>query len=130
MTKEQEIEYKRIEMEGKENNESERPNMFLSAERYASNFIDKLANPKIKWILDEIKKKPNEKFIIYSGLYEAGVVLLAKGLKQFGISYQSITDKQSATNKEESKRYYNGYNFGKNNFFDLNIIEPSQKNIY
>jgi hypothetical protein len=56
MTKEQEIEYKRIEMEGKENNESERPNMFLSAERYASNFIDKLANPKIKWILDEIKK--------------------------------------------------------------------------
>jgi len=56
MTKEQEIEYKRIELEGRENNESERLNMFLSAERYASNFIDKLANPKIKWILDEIKK--------------------------------------------------------------------------
>jgi len=72
-------------------------------------------------------KKTNEKFIIYSGLYEARVLLLAKGLKQLGISYKSITGKQSATNKEESKRYYNGYNFGKNNFFDFNIIEPSQK---
>jgi len=109
---------------------SEKPNSFYSAERYASNTIvqsGKKYNPKIRWIMNKVKEKKNEKFIIYSALHDAGIKLLEGALNVLEVGYKKITGMESSRDKEESKRYFNGYNFGDENFFDMNLISQENK---
>jgi hypothetical protein len=75
MTKEEEQKYFKIQDKGRPKSKSKKPNSFYSAEKYASNAIigkDGI-NPKMKWTIDKIKKNPNQKFIIYSGLMQNGI---------------------------------------------------------
>lgn len=121
MDKTQEKEYERLKREGRERPEeivSGKPNMFYSAERYASNYnLGKQPNPKLEWIIKQIKLKKNEKFIIYSGLFDSGISKLEKELKKEGIKSALITGAQSVSQKENSKKLFNGYNFGREDFF-------------
>jgi predicted RNA methylase len=127
MTPDQLEEYLTYKAEGppkkKKEEESDNPNTFYAAERWASNMIKN--NPKIKWTVDEIKKHPNKKFIVYSGLYDAGVEQIKKALTKEKIEYKVISGKETTTKKEESKKYYNGYNFGKKDFFDLKVVDKN-----
>jgi tRNA1(Val) A37 N6-methylase TrmN6 len=123
MTKEQEEEYNEIKQTGKPDTESTKPNNFYNAELYANNAIDKEDNPKIKWVIDKIKSEPKQKFIVYSTLYGSGVKLILSNLKKLNIEYTTITGKQSTSSKEENKRYFNGYNFGNDNFFNIDDVD-------
>lgn len=131
MNKKQEEQYNKLKLEGRQELESDNPNAFYSAERYASNIVNKddegkiILNPKIDWIIKKIKEKKNEKFIIYSSLYDAGVSLLFNQLDKSNIKYAKITGSQSTSSKEENKRLFNGYDFGKPNFFNKVLIEPN-----
>ena len=129
MSKEEEERYDELKQEGRDDieRESAQPNAFLGAERYASNAIGGIGNKKVKWILDEIMKQKHQKFIVYSGLYDAGVKILFAGLDKLGVGYKAITGRQSTGQKEESKKWYNGYNFGNPDFFDLSVVDPSQQ---
>jgi len=77
----------------------------------ASNSIDGLDNPKIKFIIDLIVSKPDEKFIVYSSLYDAGIQLLKVGLKKNDVNYAVISGQETAKKKDMSKKLFNGYNF-------------------
>jgi len=125
MTPEQYSQYLTIKQEGiphKQERETEtnNPNAFFSAERYASNKIKD--NPKIKFIVDRIRKKKNDKFIIYSSLYDAGVQILMKKLDKLNIKWVSISGQESVIQKENSKLYYNYYNFNNDKFFDMKTV--------
>ena len=114
----QEAEYDRLKEEGREGIESEKPNTFYSAERYASNYnLGGIQNNKVQWIMRELKAKPNEKFIIYSGLYDSGIKGLQDALRKEKIGFASITGAESTTKKEYAKKLFNGYNFNNENFF-------------
>jgi len=91
----------------------------------ASNSIDGLDNPKIKFIIDKIVDNPDEKFIVYSSLYDAGIQLLKVGLKQNNIKFTVISGKETARQKNNSKILFNSYNFnGKYPFNDEQIDKP------
>jgi hypothetical protein len=120
MTEEQEKEYNKIKEVGKfeideegemvfTGKDSEKPNAYYSAERYATNAIGKENNPKINRILELVEEKPNQKFIIYTALQDAGIKLLEKKLSSKNIFYKVISGSQSTTQKEESRRYFNGF---------------------
>ena len=130
MTDEMAQKYDEIEKEGRPNSTSEKPNSFYCAEKYASNMIkgEGKMNPKIKWCLDTIKNS-KQKFIIYSGLYETGIRQLQKVLNQSKIKYMQITGNESANAKEQSKLYFNGYNFDDDNFFNIKQTDPNFKYI-
>lgn len=113
MTDKQQMEYKSLKNEGPPHSTSEKPNSFFSAERYATNMINKLDNPKIKFIMDLIKEKPLQKFIIYTASVNAGLNLLQAKLKDIGVDFKTISGNESTIKKEEAKKYYNGY-FNKN----------------
>ena len=101
-------------------------NSFYNGVLNASNSIDGIDNPKIQLITKMIKDAPDEKFIIYSALFEAGVVLLAKSLLTIGIDPVFITGMETSSKKEDSKRYFNGYDFGNPEFFDKTKLMPQQ----
>ena len=124
MTEEQESKYNSIKSSGQPNNQSENPNSFYSAEKYASNMIDNKNNPKIKFIVEEIVKTKTQKFIVYSGLYDNGIMMIAKELEKNKIKFTFITGKQNTMQKEDSKNKFNYYNFGDKNFFDIKTIDP------
>jgi tRNA1(Val) A37 N6-methylase TrmN6 len=126
MTEKEEMKYIEIKQIGKPNFEGKSPNIFYNAELYANNMIGEGDNPKIKWVIDKIKSEPKQKFIVYSTLYSSGVKLILDRLDKLGIKYTTITGKQSASNKEENKKYFNGYNFGNPDFF--NIADVDEKN--
>lgn len=91
----------------------------------ASNSIDGLNNPKIKYIIDKIVDTPDEKFIVYSSLYDAGIQLLKVGLKNNDIKFTVISGKETAKQKNNSKILFNTYNFnGKYPFKDAKIDSP------
>lgn len=117
MTEEQEKQYTKIKNEGIPFSNSEKVNSFYSAEKYASNMIGGIDNPKVKYILDTIKSRKDEKFIVYSGLYDAGIKSLIKVLEKENIKFRLITGRQKTTQKEESKLLYNFYNFNNPKFF-------------
>ena len=71
---------------------------------------DKGINPKIEWTIDNIKKS-KQHFIIYSALYDTGIRQLEAALLKSKIKYVKITGNESAVKKEQSKLYFNGYNF-------------------
>jgi len=151
MNDKQEKEYNKIKSEGRPELGSENPNAFFSAERYASNYLDaysSVGSPKIDWVvkaiqgiipnekelenmkkdeLEKIKKqweeKKKQKFIIYSSLYDAGIKLLKNELDKLKIKYTEISGAQSVGKKEEAKRYFNGYDFGKPNFFNKELLD-------
>ena len=128
MTEEEEKKYEEIKRSGiPDNDASKNPNAFFSAERYASNAINKLNNPKIKWIVDEILKNKEQKFIVYSALYGVGIQSIKDALEEADIKVRTITGRDSTNKKEESKKLYNGYNFGNPDFFDLSKINESEK---
>lgn len=124
MTPEQEQAYNKIKSEGAPHSTSEKPNSFYSAEKYASNMIDRNNNPKTQFIINEIVTKPKQKFIIYSGLYDHGIINVVKALEKNGIKFKMITGRQNTTQKEESKFYFNYYNFNNKTFYDIKTIEP------
>ena len=126
MTEKEEMKYLEFKQIGKPNFEGKSPNIFYNAELYANNMIGEGDNPKINWVIDKIKSEPKQKFIVYSTLYSSGVKLILDRLNRLGIKYTTITGKQSASNKEENKKYFNGYNFGNPDFF--NIADVDEKN--
>lgn len=123
MTEEQEQKYNKLKNEGPPYGNSEKPNSFYSAEKYASNMIDRGYNPKTQYVINEIKNKPNQKFIVYSGLYNTGIINIVKELEKNNIKFRMITGKQNTPQKEDSKFYFNFYNFKSDNFFDLTSID-------
>jgi predicted RNA methylase len=128
MSEEQEKKYEEYKRTGNpEGNLNNKPNAFYSAERWASNAIDKNKNPKVEEIMKLIEGKPNQKFIVYSALFDAGINLLTSRLKSAGIEYTRISGRDSANAKEKAKKYYNGYNFGNPDFFDKSKIDESEQ---
>jgi len=111
--------------EGDEEGEGD-PNAFKTAERYAVNKIG-MPNPKIDWIVKKLESSPNQKFIIYSGLIDAGINQLIAALRSLKIGYKIISGRESTTAKEDAKRFYNGYNYGDANFFDESKMDATQK---
>lgn len=113
--------YKDIEKSGKErvgyaeeffaNSETKDLNSFFNGVRRASNALESENNPKIQYIVDTIKEDDTSKNVIYSSFMEAGVELLMKKLRENGIKYQLITGRQSVSQKEDAKKYFNGYDF-------------------
>lgn len=101
-------------------------NAYYNGVLNASNSIDGINNPKIKYIVDLIKNS-TQKFIIYSTLYDAGVQLLVDRMSKENIKTRQITGRQSSSQKEESKMYFNGYNFKNDNFFNLDTIDERLK---
>lgn len=113
--------YKDIEKSGKdregyaeeffEGKETKDLKSFFNGVRRASNSLEYENNPKIQYIMDTIKEDETSKNVIYSSFMEAGVDLLMKKLKEEGIKYQMITGRQSVSQKEDAKKYFNGYDF-------------------
>jgi len=120
MTDQEEDQYRQIKEVGKfeydddgemvfTGKDSEKPNAYYSAERYATNAIGKENNPKIKKIIELIKEKPTQKFIIYSALQDAGVQLLKKALTNIKVEYVVISGSETTRAKEESRRNFNSF---------------------
>ena len=99
------------------------PNAFYSAEKYASNMIGKNKNKKLDEIINLIKANPTQKYIIYSNLTDYGVLNIEQRIiKEFGENkVVKITGKQNTTQKEESKLYFNYYDFNGKIKFDLSL---------
>ena len=125
MTEEQKEKYNKIKVEGiiKNDKTEGSGNPFYIAEKFASNMIDKLNNPKLDYIVKLIKSTPNQKFIIYTGLYDSGVVNIETKLNSLGIKSKKITGRQNSLQKEESKLYFNYYNFNDTKMFNPNDID-------
>lgn len=112
MTDEQQMRYFELKNEGnpnRKNLESKKPNAYYSAERYATNAIQLENNPKINKIIELLKEKPTQKFIIYTVAQDAGIRLLEKKLNNEKIEYKVISGRESTTQKEDSKKYFNGF---------------------
>lgn len=125
MTEEQEKAYNKIKSEGRPDiirESAEGANAFYSAEKYASNMIDKLDNPKLQHIIKLVKEKSKEKIIIYSGLFDSGIEMLGKALKNNNIKFTRISGRENTNQKEDAKQYFNYYNFNDDNFFDINNV--------
>jgi 16S rRNA G1207 methylase RsmC len=109
--------YMSRKMESAYNQIVSKGNRFLFGEKMASNLVsDGKINPKIKWIIDKVLGN-KQKFIIYTGLYKDGIQQMEKQLIANKIKYVKITGKESAQNKELSKKLYNGYDYGNPEFF-------------
>ncbi len=129
MSEKQEEQYNHIKNTGiPHNKSSENPNAFYIAERYASNMIgnnkkeNTTSNPKIEKIIELIKQNPNQKFIIYCGLTEYGLNSIHQALIKHNLEPVRISGRENSTQKEESKFYFNFYNFKNNNFFNVDNI--------
>lgn len=144
MTEEEKQLYLKIKSEGvpitkktknTENSSDNNPNAFYIAERYASNMIgnrkntNEKNNPKIKKIVELIKANPKQKFIIYCALTEYGLNAIEETIKGLGFSPVRISGRESTLQKEQSKFYFNYYNFHKENFFDLSTV-PTEYHKY
>jgi len=129
MSDEEKEEYDEIKMTGNpKNKDSDKPNAFYSAERYASNMVGEDGeNPKAKKLKELLRAKPKQKFIIYSALQGAGITTIKTVLNELKRGFKVISGKESAGAKEEAKRYFNGYNFDDDAFFDINAVEPSSQ---
>ena len=101
--------YKEIKSEGRPNSNSENPNTFLSAERYASNALRGENNKKLQALLKLITDKPKQKFIVYTALQDGGIRLIKENLDKLKIGYVVISGSESTVKKEESRKYFNGY---------------------
>lgn len=129
MTEDEEDEYNEIKMQGPPNKDSNK-NSFYNSEQYASNTIkdNNGINPKVKYIINLIKNKPNEKFIIYSSFIHTGIDNLVKSMNELKLSNTKpvfITGRESAAKKEESKTLFNNFKM-KNS----NIENPNSNNEY
>lgn len=134
MTEDMEEEYKDIKIAGTPNNRdipSRFKNNFYVAEKYASNMVigDDGLNLKVKWIIDKIVEVKTQKFIVYTGLYDAGIVQLEILLQKNNIEYKKITGRENMNQKESSKMFFNYYDFNKNNFFNLKDDDENKKYI-
>ncbi|MEI7670344.1 MAG: helicase-related protein, partial [Pseudomonadota bacterium] len=98
-------------------------NAFYNGVLNASNSIDGVDNPKIKYIINTIEAKSTEKFIVYSALMDAGVNILKEALREASIKAVYITGEQTIANKENAKKYFNGYDFKNPNFFNKSQID-------
>lgn len=106
-------------------------NAYFCAEKYASNMItdSKGFNPKIKWTIDKVKELKNQKFIIYSGLYDTGIQQLKALLDKAKIKSVQITGNETSSKKELARLQYNHYDFGKKNFFNIPKTDANYKYI-
>ena len=126
MTDEQEERYNELKETGNPNkrSQSDKPNSFFSAERYATNAIQLENNPKISKIMELLKKQPEQKFIIYTVAQDAGIKLLEIKLKELDIGYNVISGNQTTAQKERSKKRFNGYYNNKINKLDDPELKP------
>jgi hypothetical protein len=90
----------------------QKANSFYSAEQYASNTIlnDRGINSKVEFVIDKIKEKPNEKFIIYSSFIHTGIDNIVSNLKKLNLPKTEmvfITGRESAKQKESAKEAFN-----------------------
>lgn len=84
---------------------------YWSGQKFISNTLTKSENNiKIQFIFDKIQDDKTSKNIVYSSLYDDGVQLLIKLLEQNDIGYKIISGRETASMKQESVNYYNGYN--------------------
>ena len=125
MTEDEEDEYNEIKMQGPPNKDSNK-NSFYNSEQYASNTIkdNNGINPKVKYIINLIKNKPNEKFIIYSSFIHTGIDNLVKSMNELKLSNTKpvfITGRESAAKKEESKTLFNNFNMKNSNIENPNF---------
>ena len=112
MTEDQQMRYFELKNEGnpnRKNLESKNPNAYYSAERYATNAVQLENNPKINKIVELLKDKPTQKFIIYTVAQDAGIRLLEKKLNDEKIEYKVISGRETTSQKEDSKKYFNGF---------------------
>lgn len=130
MTEEEKKKYESLKSTGHPKSGSDFPNAFFSAEKYASNMIGGINNPKLTYIIKLIKERSNQKFIIYSNLNTFGIKNIEKRLNEEQIKYKLITGSQNSFQKEESKLYFNYYNFKKPDFFDTNTSNKYINNEY
>ena len=97
------------------------PDAFYSASAYASNMVsdkNKL-NKKVQFVIDEILTKKDEKFIVFCSLFDNGIKQIQNVLEKEGIEPVFITGRENSSKKENSKKLFNFYDFGKGeNFFD------------
>ncbi len=80
---------------------------FYHAVRAASNALDKINSPKIKYILDMIKNNPTKKFVIYSNFRPNGISLIVNHLKNENVGYREITGSESADDRTIAVNEYN-----------------------
>ena len=124
MTKKQEDEYEDIRKNGPPPEiikkfgqiprETEKPNSFYAAEQFASNYItdENGINPKVKFVMNLIITRPNQKFIIYSSFLNTGIFNLVGHLEKVNVPNTKpvfITGKETPQQKEESKRLFNNF---------------------
>jgi len=129
MTTEEEDDYNEIKMEGPPNSDAKK-NSFYNSEQYASNTIkdNNGINPKVKYIIDLIKNKPFQKFIIYSSFIHTGIDNLVKSMNELKLSNTKpvfITGRESAAKKEESKILFNNFKM-----VNSNIQNPNSNDEY
>ena len=60
-------------------------------------------------------------------MYDSGILQLEKQLLKNKIKYVKITGNETISQKEQSKLYFNGYNFKTDKFFNLQNTDPLYK---
>ena len=90
------------------------PTAFYNGVRRSSNALEAENSPKIKYIINLIKKgdenkKFNRKFVIFSHFLDAGSKLLIKSLKNEGIPFGEINGSMAKSKRENIvKKYVDG----------------------
>ena len=85
--------------------------VFYNGVRRASNIIEDIS-PKTQWIINKIKSKPNDKFVIFSHFINMGIKPLMKFLDKKKITYSYITGNST---KQERSKAVSDYNNGNSN---------------
>lgn len=99
---------------------------FYNGQRNISNSYLDENNPKIDYIIRKILNDKTSKNVVYTAFQDAGILLLQKRLIDSGIKYTMITGKETPSQKEEAKKWYNGYNF--NGKYDISKANESGGN--
>ena len=80
--------------------------VFYNGVRRASNIIEDIS-PKTKWIINKLKSKPNDKFVIFSHFLNMGIKPLMKYLDKKKIPYSYITGNSTKQDRSNAVSDYN-----------------------
>ena len=104
---------------------------YYSGQKFISNVISKTeTNIKIQFIYDKINEDKTSKNIVYSSLYDNGIQLLIKLLRQSSIGYRIISGRETASEKQEAVNFYNGYTPNEDDDLNENHEEEQDLNSY
>ncbi len=101
--------YKKIEDSKTEDEDIEdfKGKMYYTGLRRASNALEKEKSPKVDWIINMIRDKHDEKFLVFSHWLESGINLLMNRLQKEGISYGHIIGELSGIERNNVVEAYN-----------------------